>query len=66
VKLIAYNKQGDKINIKADDSIRCISALTHDLGYPIKKISKINKCIKDIPTYLKSNQFYSKEEYINM
>lgn len=30
------------------DSIRCISALTHDLGYPLKKINRINKCIKDV------------------
>lgn len=34
-----------------DDSIRCIAAITHDLGYPIKKIHKINKCIKDVLPY---------------
>ncbi|MFZ5352911.1 MAG: hypothetical protein ACOZCL_09330 [Bacillota bacterium] len=34
-----------------NDSIRCISALTHDLGYPIKKIHKINKCISKILPY---------------
>lgn len=33
------------------DSVRCISALTHDLGYPLKKISKINQCIKRILPY---------------
>ncbi|MGF7058789.1 hypothetical protein [Brassicibacter mesophilus] len=36
---------------KCDDSIRCIAAITHDLGYPIKKIHKINKCIKDVLPY---------------
>lgn len=28
--------------------IRCITALAHDLGYPLKKIGKINKCISSI------------------
>lgn len=31
-----------------NDSMRCLAALTHDLGYPIKKISSINKNIKSI------------------
>ncbi|MBE5961952.1 MAG: hypothetical protein E7256_11340 [Lachnospiraceae bacterium] len=31
-----------------EDAIRCISALTHDLGYPIKKFAKINKSIKRV------------------
>lgn len=36
-------------NVKDNmDSIRCVSALTHDLGYPIKKINKINKSVKKI------------------
>jgi len=30
------------------DSMRCLTALTHDLGYPIKKINSINKNIKNI------------------
>jgi hypothetical protein len=30
------------------DSMRCLEALTHDLGYPIKKINSINKNIKSI------------------
>jgi len=34
-----------------DDSIRCIAALTHDLGYPLKKVYKINKSIKEILPY---------------
>lgn len=33
------------------DSMRCISSLTHDLGYPIKKISKINKSVSKILPY---------------
>lgn len=33
---------------KYDDSMRCLEALTHDLGYPIKKINSINKNIKNI------------------
>lgn len=32
-------------------AIYCVSALTHDLGYPIKKISKINKSIGKILPY---------------
>lgn len=34
--------------LKYKDSARCIASITHDLGYPLKKISKINKCIKEI------------------
>lgn len=29
-------------------ALRCVSALTHDLGYPLKKIKKINTSIKKI------------------
>lgn len=32
-------------------SIRCLAALTHDLGYPIKKIAKINRKIKEVLPY---------------
>ncbi len=35
-------------NIPCQDSIRCITALTHDLGYPLKKIKKINGGIKKV------------------
>ena len=31
-----------------NDSLRCLTSLTHDLGYPIKKIDSINKNIKNI------------------
>ena len=33
------------------DSMRCLAALTHDLGYPLKKVSKINSCISRIMPY---------------
>ncbi len=53
---------GDEINRKAfellecdvvhesrfDPSIRCVAALCHDLGYPIKKIGEINQAIAKI------------------
>lgn len=34
--------------IDCQGAIRCLTALTHDLGYPLKKIQKINKCITNI------------------
>lgn len=39
------------------ESIRCVSALTHDLGYPLKKIYKINKCIGKILPYFSISNF---------
>lgn len=33
---------------KCQGAIRCITALTHDLGYPLKKIQKINKSISKV------------------
>lgn len=39
------------------ESIRCVSALTHDLGYPLKKISKINKSISKVLPYFSINNF---------
>lgn len=33
---------------KFREAVICICALTHDLGYPLKKIDKINKSIKSI------------------
>lgn len=33
------------------DAIRCVAALTHDLGYPLKKIEKINRSIRRILPY---------------
>ncbi|WDV44341.1 hypothetical protein PV797_12475 [Clostridiaceae bacterium M8S5] len=38
--------------VKMSQSVRCISALTHDLGYPIKKINRINASIgKILPNF---------------
>lgn len=34
-----------------EDSIKCVAAITHDLGYPLKKINKINKSIGKILPY---------------
>lgn len=39
------------------DSLRCIVALTHDLGYPLKKVEKINESIKKIIPYFSINRF---------
>ena len=38
-----------------NDSLRCVTSLTHDLGYPIKKITKINKSMKNILPYFSIN-----------
>ncbi len=40
-----------------EDSVRCVVALTHDLGYPLKKISKINKSIRNILPYFTISKF---------
>lgn len=39
------------------ESARCVSAIAHDLGYPIKKIEKINKCIKEVLPYFSINNY---------
>lgn len=39
------------------DSVRCIAALTHDLGYPLKKIEKINKSINKVLPYFAIHNF---------
>ncbi|WP_291570141.1 hypothetical protein [Clostridium sp. UBA4548] len=39
------------------DSLRCLAALTHDLGYPIKKINSINKNIKGILPHFGINNY---------
>ena len=33
---------------RCQGAIRCVAALTHDLGYPLKKIQKINKSISRV------------------
>lgn len=38
--------------IKMEQAVHCITALTHDLGYPIKKINRINSSIgKILPNF---------------
>lgn len=32
-------------------AVRCLTTLTHDLGYPVKKVSKINHAIKTVLPY---------------
>lgn len=44
-------------NIPCNDSIRCITALTHDLGYPLKKIKKINGGIKKVLPYFGLDEY---------
>lgn len=40
-----------------DSAIRCVSSLTHDLGYPLKKIEKINKSIKKVLPFFAIDNF---------
>ncbi len=40
-----------------NDSVRCIAALTHDLGYPLKKIEKINKSMNKVLPYFAIHNF---------
>ncbi len=42
---------------KYNDSLRCVTSLAHDLGYPIKKITKINKSLKNILPYFSINSY---------
>lgn len=59
--------------LKFEEAIRCIEALTHDLGYPLKKIEKINKSIKKVLPYFAIKNFEdfsfeylsTQQEYIN-
>ncbi len=39
------------------DAIRCITSLTHDLGYPLKKIHKINRSIGRVLPYFSINNY---------
>jgi hypothetical protein len=40
-----------------EEAVRCIISLTHDLGYPLKKIAKINKSIKNVLPYFSISKF---------
>ncbi len=54
-----YRYYDERINSlkKYDDSARCIIALTHDLGYPLVKIKKINKKISKILPFFSIETF---------
>lgn len=39
------------------ESMRCVAALTHDLGYPLKKIRKINSSISKVLPYFAIDNF---------
>lgn len=43
--------------MQVDDSIRCVVALSHDLGYPLKIINKINKSIRKILPHFSITKF---------
>jgi hypothetical protein len=43
--------------IQFEDSMRCVIALTHDLGYPLKKITEINESIGKILPYFSISRF---------
>ncbi len=40
-----------------EESARCLAALTHDLGYPLKKIEKINKAMNKVLPYFAIHNF---------
>lgn len=42
---------------KNDEAVRCVAALTHDLGYPLKKIEKINKSMKKVLPFFAIHDF---------
>lgn len=53
-----YKVFSDTVNCHNNvESIRCVSALTHDLGYPLKKINKINRSIGRILPYFSISNF---------
>ncbi len=43
--------------LQYEDSMRCVIALTHDLGYPLKKIAEINESIGKILPYFSISKF---------
>lgn len=44
-------------SLSLNDAAFCVESLTHDLGYPIKKIEKINKSIKKVLPFFAINNF---------
>ncbi len=50
-----------------DEASRCVTSLCHDLGYPIKKVEKINKSIaKVLPAFAINNSSGFNFEYNNI
>ena len=43
--------------LENEDSVRCVIALTHDLGYPLKKIAIINESIRKVLPYFSVSKF---------
>jgi hypothetical protein len=43
--------------LEYDDAIRCVTALAHDLGYPLERIKNINESIKNILPYFHITRF---------
>lgn len=52
-RLVKLQQKYDEL----DSATRCVSALTHDLGYPLKKIEKINKSIKKVLPFFAIDNF---------
>ncbi len=52
---VLLERIGDILNY--EDSIRCVIALTHDLGYPLKKIGEINKSIGRILPFFSISEY---------
>lgn len=54
-----FVRQMDNIisRFELDDSIRCVIALAHDLGYPLKKIDKINTEIGKLLPFFAISEF---------
>ncbi|MCK5184059.1 MAG: hypothetical protein KAQ95_07125, partial [Candidatus Heimdallarchaeota archaeon] len=54
-----FIRQLDNIigRFELDDSIRCVIALAHDLGYPLKKIDKINTEIGKLLPFFAISEF---------
>ncbi len=50
-------KEGVMKTNENKSACRCLAALTHDLGYPVKKIGKVNKAIKEVLPFFGIHSF---------
>ncbi|MBD3406062.1 MAG: hypothetical protein GF411_08060 [Candidatus Lokiarchaeota archaeon] len=55
-ELLSTIKEMDPF-VSSIGAARCVAALTHDLGYPLNKIVKINKAIGKVLPYFSISQF---------